>query len=685
MLFKPNCTYKILIVLAMSLLLNPALFGLDKDIRNQLDGRDNLRDQFYFLDSLIKHSTEMDDVYFKAILLKSELLRKEEKDVEALLELKKISENESASSFPSILGEAYLSTSEIYSKERSYDLARNYLTEAYILFDGLNSLDLKAITLIKSADIERREENYSAAIRHLKQAHEIYLELGKTYAAIEIAQKIGTIAYEGGEFTEAEHYLKLALNGFEQSNDVKEQLKILESLAGIYEFEKRYNEKIDLQQRLIEISFSSNSNHKATQYLQQLSNTYTLLNRNRDALLTQEQAVNNLSNEHSRDKYYALIRLSELYKLGNRETDAILTLHQANNLAITMEDGDVIISSSKIIADFYKERGEWEKAHHYLALSDSIGKSLLYAKIRRLENSPNQQSVIPLTKDSKASMDRIITTKGPLIQYTSLPYLIGFAVAFIILLVAFIFQRKKNLNISRILEWKFFKRTKELRLLNSELNTYIYKSSHDLRNPLTSIKSLITLLKSEENFDQSTKYITLIENCANQMDEILLNLSRAVDYKKVEVKIEQVDFSHLKSELNSVVQDGELSGINLSWNIREKAPFFSDPNLIKVILNKTILNSAQYRLGSSSDFCKISITTDSTGASVCVEDNGQGIAEKVKDSVFEMFVKGTHKSKGAGLGLYLVKIASDKIRGKITLESEENKGSKLLFKLPNLS
>jgi len=191
-------------------------------------------------------------------------------------------------------------------------------------------------------------------------------------------------------------------------------------------------------------------------------------------------------------------------------------------------------------------------------------------------------------------------------------------------------------------------------------------------------------LKSEEMNPNGTKYITLIEDCANQMDEILLNLSRAVDYKKFEVKPVQIDFSAIKEELTSSEFEFN-SGIELSWNIREKAPFFSDPNLIKVILKKTILNSQQYRLGSSKDYCKVSITTDSSGAYLSIEDNGQGISDKVKDSVFNMFVKGTHKSKGAGLGLYLVKIAADKLRGNISLESQENLGSKLIFKLPNLS
>ncbi|MEZ7966288.1 MAG: HAMP domain-containing sensor histidine kinase, partial [Flavobacteriales bacterium] len=254
-----------------------------------------------------------------------------------------------------------------------------------------------------------------------------------------------------------------------------------------------------------------------------------------------------------------------------------------------------------------------------------------------------------------------------------------------IILVFVIYYIRKRKKIRQILEWKVYKRTNELRDLNSELNTYIYKSSHDLRNPLTSIKSLITLLKTETNPTQLLKYTTLIESCANQMDEILLNLSRAVDYKKIEPKIEQINFSDIKNNLDFTSNSDKTKGLDISWHIREKAPFFSDPSLIGVILKKTILNSMQYRLGSSSDYCKISITTDSSGASVCIEDNGQGIATKVKDSVFDMFVKGTHKSKGAGLGLYLVKIASDKLRGKISLESEESKGAKLVFNLPNLT
>ena len=87
----------------------------------------------------------------------------------------------------------------------------------------------------------------------------------------------------------------------------------------------------------------------------------------------------------------------------------------------------------------------------------------------------------------------------------------------------------------------------------------------------------------------------------------------------------------------------------------------------------------------SDDYCKITITTDSQGAILAIEDNGVGISEKVRTTVFDMFVKGSNKSKGAGLGLYLVKIAMDKLKGKVTVESKVDVGSKLIFQLPNIT
>ena len=80
----------------------------------------------------------------------------------------------------------------------------------------------------------------------------------------------------------------------------------------------------------------------------------------------------------------------------------------------------------------------------------------------------------------------------------------------------------------------------------------------------------------------------------------------------------------------------------------------------------------------------MTLSTSEKGATIHVQDNGVGIADQVQDSVFGMFVKASAQAKGSGLGLYMVRLACEKIRAKIDLRSEEQEGSTLSFTLPNL-
>ena len=58
-----------------------------------------------------------------------------------------------------------------------------------------------------------------------------------------------------------------------------------------------------------------------------------------------------------------------------------------------------------------------------------------------------------------------------------------------------------------------------------------------------------------------------------------------------------------------------------------------------------------------------------------VQDNGEGIPEEFKDRIFEMYFRANERSKGNGLGLYIVKKAVEKLGGTIGLKSELYTGS----------
>ena len=656
-------------------------FGLKgqsiEDHRFMRDSRVSLADKYFYVDSIIRFSKPSSKENVISHILRAELLKSEDKQVDALAELISVSTDIGTSEFPNLLGIAYLEISDIYIQKGSFKLADKYLVEAYTLFNHTGNKDKKAVVLIKSAHVAKKSQNYAAAINHLKSAHQIYSDSDKDYILDEISREIGTLAFEAGDFVQAKKYLYEALEGYKERSDYQEQITIYEALGQLFSFEKDFSSQILMQENVFELAKSHSPLHFTVTKGNELVIAYSKANRNRDALLSQLEIIKLLGREKSEELYLAELKVSTLYSLNGKETDAIMALHRANNVALAIDSVNLVLQSTKHISEFYHERGDSERAYEFLSVHDSLLQRVLNEK-STIVLIENEESLATLKDTESTFLDRIIG----LSTFWKLIFLGTLVILVTLLVLAFIAAKRKT-KVKRILEWRVYKRTKELKSLNTELNTYIYRSSHDLRNPLTSIKSLISLLKKEEHGEIGVKYLELIEDCTEQMDEILLNLSRAVDYKRVDLKVEQVSFSKLKEEIEEQYSE-VLKGLTLDWNIREKAPFFSDPSLIKVILNKTISNSLQYRLGSSGDFCKVSITTDSQGAHVSIEDNGQGISEKVKDRVFDMFEKGTHKSKGAGLGLYLVKIACEKIRAKISLESKENQGAKLDFRLPNL-
>jgi two-component system sensor histidine kinase ResE len=102
--------------------------------------------------------------------------------------------------------------------------------------------------------------------------------------------------------------------------------------------------------------------------------------------------------------------------------------------------------------------------------------------------------------------------------------------------------------------------------------------------------------------------------------------------------------------------------------------------LVQVITN--ILNNAAKFSSKEYDII-LTLTEKNPYIQIKVQDSGIGISSEDLKHVFDGFYKGKHGVKeGMGLGLYLSKLIIDQHRGKITIESEEQKGTTIEIKLP---
>ncbi len=228
---------------------------------------------------------------------------------------------------------------------------------------------------------------------------------------------------------------------------------------------------------------------------------------------------------------------------------------------------------------------------------------------------------------------------------------------------------------------------KELKKRNHELDNYVYKVSHDLRAPLVSILGLLSLIKEDFRLENIAQYLLLIENRVNKMDDFIksvLSHSRSINS---EIIIKKIDFGKIIDACREEFRYlPNMEKVEIRLEHGKDAEFFNDEEQVSIILKNIISNAIKYQNPNIlQQYLQFHISIREQYVLIVVEDNGIGIEEQYLPRVFDMFFKGTAKSDGSGLGLYIVKQTIERLEGSITVESEFGTGTTLRILLPNLA
>lgn len=219
-----------------------------------------------------------------------------------------------------------------------------------------------------------------------------------------------------------------------------------------------------------------------------------------------------------------------------------------------------------------------------------------------------------------------------------------------------------------------------------ELETFIYKSSHDMRGPIASILGIISLAESGiKDLEEAQQFCRLVEQQTKRLDTILQILVETTRIRKGEKTIHLINFKNI---IDEVIKSLELTNgfkeIKFEQDISIGQKFYSDKLIVISLFQNLIENASKYKKENIGDsFIKVSIEDEKGGINITVADNGIGIPENFQKDVFKMFFRATDKASGSGLGLYTVKHLVKKLGGSISLKSTEKIGTIFTVYLPN--
>lgn len=239
-------------------------------------------------------------------------------------------------------------------------------------------------------------------------------------------------------------------------------------------------------------------------------------------------------------------------------------------------------------------------------------------------------------------------------------------------------RRKEN---AKILENK----TNELMKANKELDLLVYRASHDLRAPLMSILGLIKITEMEFQNTKGSINFEMMNKSIYKLDSYIQDIINFSRNARTEISVDTINFQKIVDEqIAALVYFEHSEHIEIIKEISKTAPFISDAKRLEIIFHNLISNAMKYHnINQELPFIKISIAQNEKEAIILIADNGLGIEHNHIEHIFNMFYRASTDSKGSGLGLYIVKDAVNKLKGKISLESDKGKGTIFKLTIPN--
>lgn len=551
-----------------------------------------------------------------------------------------------------------------------YDEALRYHFESLKIREREGKQDEISIALNNIGVVYYKLRNHQKALEYYLRCIELKKSINDTYDLDRILINTGLCYNQLGDYSKARSYIN---EGLEFCGNNCNDAILIEGRFGLgFSFFSEY-------QTLISNNVDSKDSNELLKSAEiHFSQSYTIAKTSGNKRFQSEN----------------LLYLAQLNTIKHDEEKAKTYLSEAESIARVTQYNQLLIDIYQEFSKIYNQTKNFEQASFYqskyIHLKDSVYSEQLIENIAKIQTDFAERKNIATI----AAKEQIIKQQRDL----------NFAIAIIALLAGLlilVLQRSnrtikrvnaqlseakeviqeqnnlledKNKYLDKEVEAKTIdleRANQSLKQVNDELDNFIYKTSHDIRGPLASLKGMCNVALMDVSDPVALDYLRKLDNTAERLNTILTRLLIINQINNSKLTLSKIDFDGIvKDVLMLEKKKGLPQKLLIRQRIDEHKTIQSDKELIRIVLENLIDNAIKFYNDSDrvESFVEIHIVPAADGhIRIRVIDNGIGISESNPGKLFRMFFRASERSETGGIGLYIVKTATSKLGGKVGL------------------
>ena len=559
---------------------------------------------------------------------------------------------------------------DIYQDSYEFKQAVEHLLNAQQLLTNTTAFDLRFNILNYLAQTHRKMKDYDSALKYYSiLEHDYFFQLTPLEKFL-VYMNTGNVYVMEKNYEKTEELYQKAYQEIIKIDDPVNFAQLTYNLGALYYRQKRYTDALEYTNRALKL-------YELVGNQQKIESCYRVL-----GAIAYDQKQYQLANEH-------YLKALEIAKEVNNPKSI---LGNYRNLFLNYQEMAFLTQETNYYDKALAYQSQWTTLKDSLYQVDLANQLLDLEKKYETEKKNAQIDVLERENLLKAEelMLQTQTRKYLILSVALLLAIVGIVLYFMV------YYRRVNARLqeqSRVI----FQQKEQITNQNTELQKAVNTQNklfsiiaHDLRSPLVSVSNFVRLINyylRDGRYDSIVKMAKEMDRKNEQVLELTDNLLNWAQSQSGELqpKLERICLNEILDECYELYQPvAERKEIELLLNETENCLIYADRDIIRTICRNLINNALKFtpRQGRVSIHCEY----DKEYARVSISDTGLGISVEKVQRLFnpnkEDVRPGTDGEKSSGLGLSVCKEFCEILNGKITVDSEEGRGSTFRFSMP---